>query len=218
LCIHAHQNAFLGSPQTFHEMPKVYLFSEDCGETQNWTSYKHGGIVDHCYLAPRMVSSSSSKMDKQRMDFDLNMHDWKHFVLANALVVGGGSFSSLPALMRPSSSSSSSPLPIVIFPCFAIKNGVYQNQFPMHDYVKVYHNQENYSDLKFWEKEGWHLNYFYETTVVEHVGELVLFFFLGGRNNDPLSAVVAIVWIYPSPQDNILIDFVCGLSRIHHGS
>lgn len=64
---------------------EVHLFSESYGTT-NWTRY--GDLVDYFHLAP-----------KGSNDINLNIRDWKHFVQADVLIVGG-TFSLIPAYSR----------------------------------------------------------------------------------------------------------------------
>lgn len=70
---------------------EVHIFSEDYGDT-NWTAYE--GLVDKekMHLAPRYPKEGG-------MDMDLNLRDWKHFITADILIVGG-SFSSIASLAR----------------------------------------------------------------------------------------------------------------------
>ncbi len=75
-----------------NRMPEVHLFSENYGTT-NWTHYT--GLVDHWHLAPRM----NHPLRGQRMDWDLNVRDWKHFLKADVLLIGG-SFSWIPGSIR----------------------------------------------------------------------------------------------------------------------
>lgn len=65
---------------------EVHLFSEQYGET-NWPKYEP--VVDAFHLAPGALSN----------DIDLNLRDWKHFVAADFLIVGG-TFSKMPGLAR----------------------------------------------------------------------------------------------------------------------
>ena len=64
---------------------EVHVFSEGYGMT-NWTRY--GSLVDQYHLAPEGSE-----------DIELNLRDWKHFVNADVLIVGG-TFSALPAFAR----------------------------------------------------------------------------------------------------------------------
>jgi hypothetical protein len=73
---------------------QVHLFSEDYGDT-NWTAYtKEGGLVDYFHLAPQM-----NQKRKHAMDMHLNLRDWKHFITADVLVVGG-TFSRIASYAR----------------------------------------------------------------------------------------------------------------------
>mmetsp|Transcript_41375 Transcript_41375/g.72741 ORF Transcript_41375/g.72741 Transcript_41375/m.72741 type:complete len:424 (-) Transcript_41375:111-1382(-) len=65
---------------------EVHMFSEAYGVT-NWTQYDT--LVDRFHLAPEGST-----------DIERNLRDWKHFVLADVLIIGG-SFSSHPAIARP---------------------------------------------------------------------------------------------------------------------
>ena len=78
---------------------EVHVFSEDYGQT-NWTMYKP--IVDEIHLAPEGSSN-----------LDLNIQHWKHFVMADVLIVGG-TFSSLPAYARRNPTTTTDGLPITI--------------------------------------------------------------------------------------------------------
>ena len=82
-------------------IPEVRLFSEDYGMidiknniTLNWTMYE--GVVEHYHLAPDV----STPGNPHAMNIDLNLRDWRHFVQADILIVGG-SFSRIPARGRP---------------------------------------------------------------------------------------------------------------------
>jgi hypothetical protein len=77
---------------------EVHLFLESYGQT-NWTRY--GDLVHSFHLAPEGTSN-----------IDLNIRDWKHFVKADILLVGG-TFSAIPALARPGPSKDG--LPVTIF-------------------------------------------------------------------------------------------------------
>lgn len=65
---------------------EVHMFSEDYGAV-NWTRYGNG-LVDRFHLAPR-----------GSWDIELNIRDWKHFVTADVMIIGG-SFSQIPGLAR----------------------------------------------------------------------------------------------------------------------
>ena len=77
---------------------EVHVFSEDYGMT-NWTKYKP--LVDVFHLA----SEGSD-------DVELNLRDWKHFVIADVLIVGG-TFSSVPAYARRNPTVNGLPITIV---------------------------------------------------------------------------------------------------------
>mmetsp|Transcript_12407 Transcript_12407/g.25388 ORF Transcript_12407/g.25388 Transcript_12407/m.25388 type:complete len:599 (+) Transcript_12407:193-1989(+) len=64
---------------------EVHLFSEAYGTT-NWGKY--GNLITRLHLAP-----------KGSRDVGLNIRDWKHFVTADVLIVGG-TFSRIPAYGR----------------------------------------------------------------------------------------------------------------------
>jgi len=95
-------------------IPEVHLFSEDYGMinaerniTRNWTMYE--GLVEHFHLAPDMRTEGNSQV----MNMDLNLRDWRHFVQADILIVGG-SFSRIPALGRPQRPNPETGLPLTI--------------------------------------------------------------------------------------------------------
>jgi len=77
--------------------PVVHVFSEAYGMidgrhniTTNWSLYD--GLVDHFHLAPKMKGDGDPAM---------HIRDWRHFVAADIMVVGEGSFSLYPSLARP---------------------------------------------------------------------------------------------------------------------
>ena len=97
--------------------PQVHVFSENYGMIDikrniapNWGLYE--GIVDHFHLAPDM----RTKNNPHAMDLALNLRDWRHFLTADILVVGG-TFSAIPALGRPKSPDPKTGLPLTIYPC-----------------------------------------------------------------------------------------------------
>jgi len=94
--------------------PEVHLFSEDYGLineelniTRNWTMYD--GLVEHFHL----VGDMRTEKNKHVMNMDLNLRDWRHFVKADILVVGG-SFSYIPSLGRPKHPDPTTGLPLTI--------------------------------------------------------------------------------------------------------
>lgn len=94
--------------------PEVHLFSEDYGLvdkalniTRNWTMYD--GLVEHFHL----VGDMRTNKNKHAMNVDLNLRDWRHFVKADILVVGG-SFSYIPSLGRPRHPDPTTGLPLTI--------------------------------------------------------------------------------------------------------
>jgi hypothetical protein len=94
--------------------PEVHLFSEDYGLvnkfyniTTNWTLYN--GLVEHFHLAKDMRHHRRSHV----MDMDLNLRDWRHFIQADILIVGG-TFSATPALGRPKYPDPKTGLPLTI--------------------------------------------------------------------------------------------------------
>jgi len=94
--------------------PEVHVFSEDYGLvhkelniTGNWTMYD--GLVEHFHLAPDMRGGGKN----HAMNMDLNLRDWRHFVKADILVVGG-TFSRVPALGRPEHPNPKTGLPFTI--------------------------------------------------------------------------------------------------------
>ena len=105
---------------------EVHVFSEDYGQT-NWTMYKP--IVDRFHLAPEGSSN-----------LDLNIQHWKHFVMADVLIVGG-TFSSLPAYARRNPTTTTDGLPITI-----VKDrGLYRKSWITwsgRDIMKVYFPNE----------------------------------------------------------------------------
>jgi len=77
--------------------PIVHVFSEAYGRiddrhriTPNWTLYD--GLVDYFHLAPKMKGDGDPAM---------HVRDWRHFITADIMVVGEGSFSRKPAYARP---------------------------------------------------------------------------------------------------------------------
>ncbi len=95
-------------------IPEVHLFSEDYGMidigrniTRNWTMYE--GLVEHYHFAPDMRTARNPHV----MNMDLNLRDWRHFVQADILIVGG-SFSRIPALGRPLQPNAETGLPLTI--------------------------------------------------------------------------------------------------------
>ncbi|OEU07987.1 hypothetical protein FRACYDRAFT_250207 [Fragilariopsis cylindrus CCMP1102] len=94
--------------------PEVHVFSEDYGLvhrelniTRNWTMYD--GLVEHFHLAQDMRGGGKD----HAMNMDLNLRDWRHFVKADILVVGG-TFSRVPALGRPEHPNPKTGLPLTI--------------------------------------------------------------------------------------------------------
>lgn len=85
------------------KVPEVHLFSEDYGIvhkkkniTLDWNLYH--GLVDRFHLAKDM-RQFGVKGGRHILDMDLNLRDWRHFVLADVLIVGSP-FSGVPALGR----------------------------------------------------------------------------------------------------------------------
>ena len=77
--------------------PIVHVFSEAYGRiddgfnlTANWTLYD--GLVDYFHLAPEMKGAGNPAM---------HVRDWRHFITADIMVVGEGSFSKQPSYARP---------------------------------------------------------------------------------------------------------------------
>jgi len=100
------------------KIPEVHLFSEDYGMIDkrrkiapNWTLYD--GLVDHFHLAPDFVGLMKKS---NAMDVSLNMRDWRHFLTADILVVGG-SFSEIPAYGRPSTPDPKTGAGLTLYPC-----------------------------------------------------------------------------------------------------
>jgi len=92
---------------------EVHIFSEAYGDT-NWTSYRRGlGMVDYFHLAPQM-----NQMNRHSMDIELNLRDWKHFITADILVVGG-TFSRIASYAREDPSSITG-LPLTMTLCYAL--------------------------------------------------------------------------------------------------
>jgi len=93
--------------------PEVHVFSEDYGLvhkvfniTRNWTMYDD--LVEHFHLAPDMRGGGYHSMN-----MDLNLRDWRHFVKADILVVGGA-FSRVPAFGRPEHPNPKTGIPLTI--------------------------------------------------------------------------------------------------------
>lgn len=88
---------------------QVHVFSEDYGDT-NWTAYG-GELVDYFHLAPQM-----NQKNKHTMDIELNLRDWKHFITADILVVGG-TFSRMASYARDDPDSITG-LPLTVTLCY----------------------------------------------------------------------------------------------------
>jgi hypothetical protein len=95
--------------------PEVHLFSENYGIvhrefnlTTNWALYD--GLVEHFHLAEDM---RNGRKKSHNMDMDLNLRDWRHFIQADILIVGG-TFSATPALGRPKYPDPKTGLPLTI--------------------------------------------------------------------------------------------------------
>jgi hypothetical protein len=89
---------------------KVHVFSEAYGDTNNWTAYGKD-IVDYFHLAPRM-----DEKKKHAMDMELNLRDWKHFITADILIVGG-TFSRIASYARDDPDSITG-LPLTMTMCY----------------------------------------------------------------------------------------------------
>jgi len=143
--------------------PEVHLFSEDYGMidhklniTRNWTMYE--GLVQHFHLAPDMNIHNTSHV----MDLDLNLRDWRHFILADVLVVGA-TFSRMPALGRPLLPDPTTGLPLTIhmggdtnrtnYNILLSKYGFKPDKFSIRNLPKVWETHNNvpmetfYADL-----------------------------------------------------------------------
>jgi hypothetical protein len=90
---------------------EVHIFSEDYGDT-NWTAYDGLVDTDKMHLAPQY---HVNPIGRDKMDLDLNLRDWKHFITADVLVVGG-TFSNIASLAREDPDETTG-LPLTIISC-----------------------------------------------------------------------------------------------------
>lgn len=127
------------------KFPLVHLFSENYGTT-NWTAYKN--VVDFWHLAPQMNSNNTIG---HKMDWELNLRDWVHFLKADVMVTSG-SFSETPGFLREDPDLSSG-IPLTFKYCvIGAKRDYYHylcNSFPYHNVSRIAYKMH-----------GWHLSTF----------------------------------------------------------
>lgn len=127
--------------QKLNRSSEIHIFSEDYGDT-NWTSYKRFlSSPQNLHLAPSLKHQGD-----HAMDIELNLRDWKAFIEADILLVGG-TFSRIASYAR-GDTDRSTGLPLTISPC---RSGLACTSSRLLDFSGVYFQYSPFvpHDVKF---------------------------------------------------------------------